>query len=52
MAVSPIDWFAPPVKTLDMRRVHEAATRGPANQRAFLQALSRRAESPDDKPGR
>jgi uncharacterized protein YutE (UPF0331/DUF86 family) len=39
-------------ETLDMRRVHEAATRGPANQRAFLQALSRRAESPDDKPGR
>jgi uncharacterized protein YutE (UPF0331/DUF86 family) len=31
-------------ETLDMKRVHEAATRGPADLRALLRSLSQRAE--------
>lgn len=33
-------------ETLDMIRVHDAATRGPADLRAFLHRLSQRTESP------
>ena len=32
-------------EALDMKRVHEAAARGPADLRAFLHSLSQRAES-------
>ncbi len=33
--------------TLDMKRVHDAAARGPADLRAFLRRLSERTEQPE-----